>query len=697
MPTRDTSQPSISTGDLGSRAGEIPGTEGALRRLSARSVSDLAALIPVLIMLTILLFWAVRDGGHQPSIWYPGALIVLWLLVASFADTSFSLGKKEWRTGAIAFLALFVAWSFLSISWATVSGNAWNGANQALLYLTVYVLFSRWRTSVAITSLFASLYALAIAGIGIGTIENALHGGNIASIFYAWRLAAPIGYQNGEAALFLIPIWPVLYLASRREVPVLARGLLAATASVLVQLAVLAQSRGSMYAFPIVFLLFLLLVSGRGRALATALAVLAVSALNLGRLLDVFSAEENGTSVASALTRARNGMIAIFFVLLVAGTLVALLDRRLSVREKVARRLDRGFVGAFGVAVVLTVVVALASANRPLGTVEDAWHNFSTGASGGSETSHFTSLYGTQRYDFWRVALDEFRAHPLTGVGANNFSVDYMRQRHSTEEPSDPHSLEARILSQTGAIGSLLFLGFLLSAILAVRRKVVDPFRKGLAASLVVGFAYWLVHGSVDWFWVLPALTGAALAFLGLAAAVSSDPSAPEKTTRWHHPWLAIVPIVLVAVVASASYGAPWLSVRYVDRASTSWRSSPEQAYQMLDRARSINPLSETPDLIAGTIAGRKRDYPRMKKAYARALKRNPSDWYALFELGMAEYLTRNRRSALDHLERARALNPREPVIRQVIRDVRARRAVDPSAINRIFLERAQALAIGSH
>jgi tetratricopeptide (TPR) repeat protein len=117
----------------------------------------------------------------------------------------------------------------------------------------------------------------------------------------------------------------------------------------------------------------------------------------------------------------------------------------------------------------------------------------------------------------------------------------------------------------------------------------------------------------------------------------------------------------------------------------------------MLDRARSINPLSETPDLIAGTIAGRKRDYPRMKRAYARALKRNPSDWYALFELGMAEYVTRDRHSALDHLERARALNPREPLIRQVIRDVRARRAVDPSAINRIFLERAEALAIGSH
>ena len=108
----------------------------------------------------------------------------------------------------------------------------------------------------------------------------------------------------------------------------------------------------------------------------------------------------------------------------------------------------------------------------------------------------------------------------------------------------------------------------------------------------------------------------------------------------------------------------------------------------MLDRARALDPLSDQPDLIAGTIAERRHDYRRMKVAFTRALARNHAGWYARLELGIAEYLTGNRSAALDQLERARVLDPREPLIRSVLRRVRARAAIDLSAIDRAFLER---------
>jgi tetratricopeptide (TPR) repeat protein len=310
---------------------------------------------------------------------------------------------------------------------------------------------------------------------------------------------------------------------------------------------------------------------------------------------------------------------------------------------------------------------------------------------GDSSSSHFTSLYGTHRYDFWRVSMNEFREHPLTGVGASNFAVEYLRVRRSEEQPSDPHSVEMKVLMQTGAIGALLFLGFLVSALAATRKRDVDPFRRGLAASLVVGFSYWLVHGSVEWFWEIPALSAAAIAFLGLAAALVAGERAETRAGRR----LLLAPLLVFALAASVSYGAPWLSARYVDSASGVWRSKPQQAYRMLDRARSLDPLSETPDVIAGTIAERRRDYARMKAAYTRALARNSSNWYAWLELGIAEYLTENRHAALDHIERARALDPREPAIRLVLRDVRARRPIDIAALDRAFLEQARLYAVG--
>ena len=694
MANPDSHQPSRSTEVSGqaSRRGRL---SGSLRPLFPGGRSDLARVLPLPVALALLLYWASDEGGFRPALWYPGALIVIWLLVICAANPMFSLRRREWRSAALAFFALFALWSFLSIIWAMVKGDAWDGANQTLLYFTVYALFSRWSTNLRIASLFVSLYAVGVAAVGFVTIESALHGGHPASIFLSWRLAAPIGYQNGEAALFLIPLWPVLYLASRREVPPLARGLLAATASLLVQMTVLAQSRGSIYSFPIVFLIFVVLTSGRGRALATALVVLAASALNLNALLDVFRTGDRGGALAPALADARNGMIAIFFGLLVLVTLAAVLDRRVSLVERTARRVDRGVVAAFGLALVLAIAIALSSANSSLNSAQDAWHNFTTGASGGSNSSHFTSLYGTSRYDFWRVSVNEFRVHPLTGIGANNFATEYLQSRRSGEQPSDPHSIEMKVLAQTGLVGAVLFLAFLTSTFFAVRRRGIDPFRRGLAASLVVGVSYWLVHGSVEWFWEIPAITAAAMAFLGLAAAVTVDTPREEAVERRRDRRLSVAALALVALVASASYVAPWLSVRYVDSAAQSWRSSPGQAYRMLDRARALDPLSEQPDLIAGTIAERRHDYGRMKIAFGRALMRNQANWYARLELGIAEYMTGNRSAALDQLERAKALNPREPVTRLVIRRIRAHKAIDLAAIDRIFLERTLAYALG--
>jgi hypothetical protein len=692
MPTRDPYQPRPSTENPG-QAGWRRRPSEFLRLLSPDGRSDLARVLPLPIMLALLLYWASDEGGFRPALWYPGALVVVWLLVICSANPMFSLKRREWRTAALAFFALFALLSFLSIVWATVKGDAWDGANQTLLYFTIYALFSRWSSNVRIASLFASLYAVGVAVVGFVTIESALHGGHPASILLGWRLAAPIGYQNGEAALFLIPLWPALYLASRREVPPLARGLLAATASLLVQIAVLAQSRGSMYSFPVVFLIFVLLSSGRGRALVTALVVLAASAANLSALLGVYRAGNRGNPIAPAMTQARNGMIAVFVCLLALGTLAALLDRRVSLSERTARRLDRGALAAFGLVLVLVSSIALISVDSPTRSARNAWHNFTTGA-GGSGSSHFTSLYGTNRYDFWRVAANEFRVHPLVGIGTNNFALEYLQARRSNEEPNDPHSIEMKVLAQTGAVGSVLFFAFLAGALVAVRRRGIDPFRRGLAASLAVGFTYWLVHGSVEWFWEIPAVTAAAMAFLGLAAAVTV--STPKKADeRRPDRRLLTLLLVLVALVASASYCAPWLSARYVDSASQGWRASPSKAYRMLDRARALDPLSDRPDVIAGTIAERRHDYGRMKVAFKRALARNNANWYAWLELGIAEYATGNRPAALAQLRRARALNPREPITRLVLRRVRAHKAIDIASIDKVFLNRALLYALG--
>jgi hypothetical protein len=80
------------------------------------------------------------------------------------------------------------------------------------------------------------------------------------------RLADPTGYPSAVAALFVGGFWPAVFLASRRELPWAARGLLLAVAGLLLQMALIPQSRGALIVFPIALLIYLLVAPSHLRA-----------------------------------------------------------------------------------------------------------------------------------------------------------------------------------------------------------------------------------------------------------------------------------------------------------------------------------------------------------------------------------------------------------------------------------------------
>ena len=63
--------------------------------------------------------------------------------------------------------------------------------------------------------------------------------------------------------------------------------------------------------------------------------------------------------------------------------------------------------------------------------------------------------------------LDAFLAHPIGGLGQDNFADYYVSRRRTDEEPAWTHSLELRLLAHTGLVGFLLFAAFLVAAIAA--------------------------------------------------------------------------------------------------------------------------------------------------------------------------------------------------------------------------------------
>jgi O-Antigen ligase len=632
--------------------------------------------------------WAARDAGFGPTSMYPSALFLLALAVVAVLAYG-RLAVSPPALVAIIFLGAFAAWCGLSIAWASDQGIAWDGANRTFVYFFVYALFAAlpWRRE----SVPFLLCGFSVAVLAIGIIDLARASGDPAPFFIFGRFSAPAGYPNAACALYVLAFWPLAYVAGRREVPAILRGALLAGATALAELALLPQSRASLIAVPVAAVVYLLVVPGRLRA-AAGLATVAVTVL-LARapLLDLFERVRDGKDASGAIHSVLTTIAISAVAVLVFWTIVAAVDRRFELGPRAIRTANLTALGLAAAALVVGAIVLATSNPGPGERLGNSWRSFKAGYPAQATGSRFSLGLGSNRYDFWRVAVLEFRHHPLAGVGVDNFAEGYLLDRRSAEEPLYPHSLELGLLEQTGIIGAILFAGFVIAAGAAVvwGLRTRTDLAAGAGRAGVVAALYLGIHGSGDWFWEFPALAGPALAWLGLAASRPLDDAPSRSAPRVHQ----VVPVTLclTALAAAASFVFPWFAELDARRALGAWQQHPAQSFADLESARKLNPLSTRADILAGAIASRMNDLPRMRLAFSRALGRDPHLWYAHLELGLAEAALGHRGVALRELGRAARLNPSENVITEVTRQVAGGRPVDRGRLDRLFADRVRA------
>jgi tetratricopeptide (TPR) repeat protein len=648
----------------------------------------ISAELPLgLAVVGIWLAWAWFDGGFEPSLWGSlGAALVALLLIGG-PVLRWSGGERLRLIAGVALL-LFVAWNFLSLAWAQFPGEAWTGADKTAAYAAGLALlaFARFRPRELV--LLLGVYAAGVIVIAAVVLGRTALADDPGRWFSDSRLVPPTGYTNASVALWMLAFWPALFLGSTRAAPALLRPFFLAGAGLLLEIAVLGESRAWAVVLPLTAIVFVLLARERARALLGLAVVGAAMLAALRPLLDVYERGSAGATLAGPVDHAARATLLSCSALLLVGLVWTAVDSRPPLPRKLA----------LGIAVTAAVVVvagtvggavwAAARVDHPGRWVSARWHDFTCQTCGtDAGSSRFTGTLSDNRYREWVVAWKIFLGHPVAGVGADNYAAQYLlMRRDALIEPRYPHSTPLRLLEQLGLVGTLLFAAAASAAVaLALnRRRRLDTVTGGAVAVALTVFVYWLLHSSVDWFWEIPALAGPAFGLLGLAAGNTTADSSPAPArVRLHPAAVAGVSVVLVAAVVALAL--PWLSYRYQQSATSVWRRDPGLAYDRLHRAADLDRLSARPPLLEGSIALARRDLTHAQTALNRAIGREPHSWYAWFQLGIADAgAGRPARAAAD-LRRARRLNPKDPVIALAARLLHRGIALDPARLDALY------------
>ena len=497
--------------------------------------------------------------------------------------------------------------------------------------------------------------AVAVTGFGLALIAAGILLGGVISddpsdLFLGGRLSEPAGYLNATANLWLIGLWPALYFATRLSWPAWARGIALAAATLLLEMELLSQSRGAVIAFAGSALVYVLVTPRRWPALLALAAVMGLTALSFDTLVAVRDAAR-AADLGPALDDAARAIVLSAAAALVLGFAAALVGAR--IRPEVERRSGLRTAGNVGLVVLALAGIAaiLIAIGNPGDWVDARWQDFKTSGYSKVESGHtrFTGGLGSNRYDFYRVALNQFEDHPIVGVGGDNFADPYLLHRRTLEAPRHPHSLAFRVLSQYGLVGTVLFLVFLggmVAAVLRARRRS-GPETAALVSAAFAAFAAFFFHALVDWLWAFPALAVLAFAMLGVAARTEEQPVNTLEVRARPLPLAARVAFGVVTLAAAVSLALPGVAARYTASAYEHFREHPKTALDQLDRAADLDPLSDEPLVAEGVIEQRLGRPASAIAPLERAIERRPGNWFSHLELGLAQAEAgQSRRSA---------------------------------------------------
>jgi O-antigen ligase/polysaccharide polymerase Wzy-like membrane protein len=589
---------------------------------------------------TVLAFFS---GGYfdVPRLW--AALAAWTLLLAVVLLAPHPLPRPLPARLALAGLALFAVLAFVSAWWAPRRGPAFDDAGRDLLYLAALAAATALLRGRVARAVEPALIAGATLVIGYGLSERVLPG--LVTLSHSrtalGRLEQPLTYWNATGALAAIGL-----VLAARAIGDAARpaGLRAAAAAAAVPLGAgvaLSYSRGALLAALAGLVVLAALCPGRGALRAMAIAPAAALAAGV-----VVSLPGGVRALEGDLPR-RELEGAVVLVALLALMAAAALAARRWAPPRADSATWRPPAGAAAALVAVLVGLMLLGAALDRGP--------RTGTPQAGATASRLASTQSNRFAYWRVALDGFADHPLRGLGGGGFADLWLQKRTVRDPARDAHSLYIETAAEYGLLG-LAALGLTLGGVAVSARRAYAR-APSLTAGAIAGLATWAVHAGVDWDWEMPALTLVAMLLAGLVLAASDD-DAP----RWRTGPRLALGLGAAALLAVVAVGLRAATLTEKGRGLLPTAAQPvtdarfDQARSALQRAQRLTPDPEPEQLEAILVVfrGRIDESIRLLDDVVAKEPRNAVAWQLL--AGALER-THSPRAAAAHA-RASALAP---------------------------------------
>ena len=403
-------------------------------------------LAPGLMAFGLIASLGLMNGGYFATSWGWGSLAALWIAaVALVRMDRLRLGKHDlaFLGGMAGFLLLTAASSI----WSTSAGAPLREVERGILVISALLaatLLARRRMRPLLAGVTGAITVASSYGLATRLFPTRL--GSFDPVA-GYRLAEPLGYWNALGIFAVIGTLLGLGFAARGR-------------------SALARSLGS--AVPVLLMPTLYFTFGRGPWIALVVGVATAVALDRRRVQLVTTVLALSPFVGVALwlcarepglNRRAAGLgdaasegrwLAFVLLALTAGAMAVgpamlLVERRIE-PSGAFRRAYAVMLATLG---LVAIVVGLVAYGSPKSIAKRTYDAFTaapvTVQPSESLNQRLFSLSNNGRLTQWRVAVDDYRAHPWLGSGAGTYELSWLKDRPQvTWKIRDAHSLYRR-------------------------------------------------------------------------------------------------------------------------------------------------------------------------------------------------------------------------------------------------------------